>query len=609
MTAPDTALSEAARRRDLVVTLLFLTGEKGLSLNAAAKEMGESAATLSRYRRAYETGGLDGLVPQQRKSGRKPLAELTDGEWQQVQQLVLQTDPTDGKCKRVNVSLALRLYAQRPECRPELREAILKPRRSKHTITPTLKRQARVRPEEKDRFRGEKTFQLNHLTQPRGLFYIDNQGREQNLVPGICFEGDDMHLNEPFWVEWDDPADPCAAAFGVRAFRAQLIPWLDVGSGRFVAYSMVLRYSDAYRARDLRWSLNHLFQSVGVPEMLRLERGVWDAKIINEIETDARLCRITHATGPKSKFIENRFNSLQKLLSTRGVHVGRRRGEFEEAGKDWIACRQGRLDPRDAGFASLESINESIEWAFHFLNNDPMEGRIYGCSNAQAIHQLPSWVPDDIWSKHIGPDGLRRPTLEEGWRMMPEIREVSIRSGMVQCKGAEYGATYHFHHPDFAKVGRDYRVKVAFDPADPTSGAAILNREPRQGARNREGWPENHLICLAEHVADVPQFSMEAGRYFGGQTKRYTQLCRMLYREIVPFGLARKRRTVDHARDGRGNSAELVQTSSSPRPGHSLPAPTTPRDAAASVRHKRAVASGKAEPDRKRHNFLNHVDY
>ena len=54
-----------------------------------------------------------------------------------------------------------------------------------------------------------------------------------------------MHIYEPFYVERNDPADQCTAKYRVRAFCAQLIPWLDINCGRFVAFSLVLRYTNA----------------------------------------------------------------------------------------------------------------------------------------------------------------------------------------------------------------------------------------------------------------------------------------------------------------------------------------------------------------------------
>lgn len=552
----ERALEEAVRRRDLVNDLARLRRESGCSQNAACAAMGVSAATLSRYTRAYETGGLEGLMPKFTQSGRKPLARLTPEQERIVRQLVLKSDPNAGR--RISVSFALRIFAHSDACPDDLREVILKPRRSKHSITPTLKRQARIRPEDKMLYRGEKHFKLNGYSQPRDLTYVDETGAVVPIAPGVCFEGDDMHVNEPFWVEWNDPADPCAARYGVRAFRAQLIPWLDVGSGAFRAFSLVLRYTDAYRAKDLRWSLNHFFQSVGIPKILRMEMGAWKAHDVESIATDARVCRITHATSPGSKFIENRFHNLQKALALHGVPVGRKRGEFEAGGKLWTATRQGRKDPRTC-FMSLEAVMEKIESCLAFINADPMEGSIYGAPRARELYALDRWCPDEIWEAGLKAP-LRRPTLEESWRLQPEIRQVSLQAGMARVRCDEVGAVYWFHSPRFGELGSGWKVQVAFDPADPGKGAAIINAEPRDGCRNRAGIHPGEILCLAEHVDRVPQFNLseEAGDSISFERRnRYSRLCRLLYREILPYG-RRGGAQYQQAKDGRGNVAELT---------------------------------------------------
>ena len=548
----ERALHEATRRRELVHTLNILRSD-GLSQNKAAAEMGESAATLCRYRKAYESNGLEGLMPKFANCGRKPLAELSPEQQQLVQQLVVKSDPNASK--RISVSFALRIFAHSDQCPDHLREVILKQRKSKHTITATLKRQARVRKEDKEAYRGRA---LETYRQPRDLTYMNEAGEIVPIAPGVCIEGDDMHFNEPFYVDWDDAADPCAAKYGVRAFRAQLIPWLDIGSGRFVAYSIVLRYSDAYRAKDLRWSLNHVFQSVGIPKILRLEMGAWKAKDVESIATDARVCKITHATSSGAKFIENRFNSLQKAFSLSGVQLGRTRGEFVEGNKLWMACRQGRKDPRTC-LPSLKDVIAKCEAGLNFLNADPMEGELYGPARARELYGLQRWVPDEVWSAGLK-EPMRRPTIEETWRLMPELHTRSISAGFVRVRCDEVGTAYWFHDPRFAELGTGWRVQVAFDPANPEQGAAIINAEPKDGARNRLGIAEGELLCVAENVDRVPQFNLseQPGDTQGFERKkRYSQLCRLLYREIMPYG--RSGGAVrHHARDGRGNVAEIA---------------------------------------------------
>ncbi|WP_309400206.1 hypothetical protein [Cerasicoccus maritimus] len=488
----------------------------------------------------------------------------------------------------------------------------MKTRKSKHTITPTLKRQARVTVESKRLHRGPKTFDLAGYSQPRDLTYIDATGAEKPIVPGVCFEADDMHLNEPFWIDWPDSADPCAARHGVRAFRAQLIPWIDIGSARFVAYSLVLRYSDAYRAKDIRWAINQVFHSVGVPEVLRFEHGAWEAKDVEEIGADSRLCRITHAQTSKGKFIENRLNHLQKALALDGVHLGRKRGEFEEANKLWLVCRDGRKDPRQH-FCSLAEVTSRIDAALAFCNNDPLEGDVYNAARARELYGLDVWNPDDIWHRHVGQHPLRQPTLEESWRVQPEIRVVSVSGGLVSIRCEEFGARYWFFHEELARLGTGWKVKVAFDPADPERGAALINAEPRDGARNRLGLREGEFIGIAEPVDNVPQFSLADRRNAESRDgfdrkSRYQKLCRLLYREISPFGRRQSAaKTTHHIRDGRGNVAEIKQGQQRPA------APESRHAAGASERGGQSTGQRNerkpSKPTRRSNPLFATVDY
>jgi hypothetical protein len=523
-------------------TVLDCIRRRGVSLAKTDKALDK--AWKRKYAAWLDGGRTSQALEDARKNnpGREPLEMLTEQERLEVQALVIKTDPNAGKT--IITSMALRMFAQTPECREELRAAILKPRSSKHKITTVLKGQARTTPENKMLYRGDKTFTLSGHKQPRALTYIDEEGNEQPILPGDLFESDDMHVNQPFYVPWEDPNDKCADRYGVRAFRAQLLPVLDVGSARFISHGMALRYTDAYRASDILWTFLNIFNAVGVPRWLRFERGVWDSETVRRLDA---IARIWTSITPGTKFIENRFNSLQKVMGVNGVTVGRRRGEFEETSKDWTAVREGRMHPEKAGFLNVVQLNEALNKSMLFLNGEPMEGEIY------------KGVPDEIWVKHFDGRSLRKLTDEESITLQPERREVSIESGHVRCPVAEHQATYYFHATEFAKYGTGYRVTVCFDPANPDAGAYILNRE--SGARAcRDGGRAvrmDDLLCWAEHVARTPQFSLASRveeRDSFDRKRRYTEQCRLLYGTVMPFGQGAPHRAAQ-VNDGRGHVA------------------------------------------------------
>jgi hypothetical protein len=519
--------SRSAKRQ-----VLDFIGRLGIALTKTAKA--QDKAWKRNYRRWQEGGCTSLAFKDGRKDnpGRTPLAVMTEAERHAVQKLVLNIDTNcSGK---VTTSMALRMYAASPECREDLREIILKERSSKHTLTTTLKRQARVTPEAKMLHRGERNFNINAYVQPRSLTYIDEMGGLQKIQPGMLFESDDMHLNQPFYVPWEDKNDPCAAKFGVRAFRAQLMPTLDVGSGRFISYGMVLRLSDAYRAKDINWCMLNVYRAVGAPMFQRFERGIWEANDVRRLEACAKIIR---AYKPGHKFIENRFGYLQKALSAKGlVDLGRDRGEFEKANKYWSAVRDGRMHPEQAGFKSLPEMTAIVVNAMTFVNAEPMEGEIY------------QGIPDSIWQNYISQHPLRQLTADQLIPLLPEH---------VMCGVAEHKATYYFNAPEFAKLGASYKVTAAFDPANPQDGAYILNREEGARATMKPGgkpYKMGELLCWAEFVERAPQFSLSddvTDQESFERRQKYTQQCRHMYQSIMPFNRGAAHRTVE-VNDGRG---------------------------------------------------------
>jgi hypothetical protein len=602
----DHQVTEENRRIELVKQLLALTRDGAMSQNAAAAALGIAPAKASRLMTLYSVGGFSALRPRSTQSGRRPLQTMSAVEQQAVQQLALQVDPHDpSKTRKLGVSFALRAYARSEQCRPELADAILKPRSSKHTITPTLKRLARVTQSSRLLRDGPGAFDLHGICTPRDLTYIDFDGQEKPITPGLLFEADDMTSNEPCWVDWDDPADPCAARFGCRLVRPQVLFWLDVGTGRYVGYSVVLRYNDAYRAKDIKWALSHVFHSIGAPRFLRFEYGSWDAHLINDVQTMHGICQVMHATSAKTKYIENRFNQLQKYLALGGVSMGRHRGVKELESKHWTACRAGSRDPRPL-FPSLTEWTARVDAAVVAFNTEPVEGDIYGPANARRFHQRKAWVPDEIWHQHMSHTPLRKPTLEESYRLLPEQRDVTVRGGHVAVKSAEHDATFYFYCDAFARLGDGYQVTVCCDLAQPHLGAAILNRE--EGPRAAVD-PDNHgrpyraaqLIAIAESVDRVAQFSA-AGHYDDRASlerrKRYREQCRLQYRAIMPFGRGQAvaAKATEH-RDGRGNVA--VAGLNAPRLSESSDTPGSALRAQASS-GERPVSPALAERARRR---------
>lgn len=540
-----------------------------------------------KHRRWTDKGGKPETLIDQRKTNHgKTLAVLTPAQQAHVHKLVLATDPNDGT--RVSVSMALRMFAQSDQCPDELAAVINKKRSSKHIITPTLKRQARITAETKMLHRGNKTFSLGAYSQPRKLTWIDAGGIERPILGGDIFEADDMTPNQPWYVEWNDPNDPCSVKYGVRLLRGQLLMMIDVGSQRILGFLLLARPKDSYRAEDI-WSwFGQVFADVGLPRVgIRLERGIWEAKAIHGLpvidstwDNKRRIgglaalgVRAITSYSPKTKSIESLFNQLQKVLGVLGVQVGRKRGEFEKPTRDYLACRAGNKHPADCGFLHADEIARRVANACMFLNGDCREGEVY------------RGIPDELWKRHVSSGSpLRSVASAHAWVFMPYKRELTIGNGMVRARFAEHECSYYFTHPElFASLGRGYHVVVCFDPALPQQGAVIFNNEA--GPRAHTGAGVGEFLGVAEFVDRVPQFSAldgcddEAGYE---RRRRFTEQCRKAYRAIPLPGARGSSATI--ARDDRGNETRVEFAGG---PASKSRSPTGP----ANAEHERGLLS------------------
>lgn len=530
------------QKAELVAQADAMMSNEGISQNYAAAKLGVTGAQILKWRRMLQSGGLSALKNKYQNCGRRPMYVPTAEESAALREYVLNTDPTSGL--RVNKILAAQLFARDIRCSEKLR-AILEPLGAeRRTLPPSIAKAMQIRKSDKDLYRGPKRAALQGIFTPRDMTWTID-GEVKTLRPGDIFESDDMTLNGMFWVPWESDSDKCAARYGCRVFRAQLLPWLDIASGCFVAYSLILRESDAYKADDIRWAINHLFNSVGVPRVLRLEHGSWASNAVEAIEKDLAVCRIVHAKTAKGKIIEGRFNQLQRICAVNEVHLGRKRGEFEEANSDWMAYRQGRKDPRKA-LPSLEETAKRLDAAFDFLNNKPVNGENYGSTNAKKLYDLPYWIPQQICDKYyLDNPRPRKPTIEEMYVVLPVRREVTIRHGMARIVVKDFGGVYYFHSPEFARLGDGWPIAVHFDPSEPENGAGIVSLRDTSDPRNNLGIQCGSFIAKADYVERVPQVCVGSGDTLGFErAKRHAKLAHMLYREIVP--VHRKRGVTIH---------------------------------------------------------------
>jgi hypothetical protein len=546
----------------------------GVSRSAACREVGVDPATELRWRTKCEKFGPEALEDNYVNCGRKPLATLNPEELRIAGGLFVETK---------SGTTALRKLAHDPRCRPEVADAILKRRGSKHTLTKTLRDQlkARVPGAVIDYHRSPTRTVRESFICPRTLTYLDATGRERRIEPGDLFERDDMSANFLFWIDWPWGGDPCSDRYGVRLARGQFLPQIDVGSLRFLSFTMLVRLRDSYRADDLWQWVGQSYRDIGLPVIgERWERGTWQSHQLQGVpiapghtDLETRLgglqalgLKMIISQSPTTKIIENRFRFLQRLQTGIPGQIGSVRGEFEKTNKIWTACRNGARDPRDY-FLSFEQILPRLEASLHDHNCEPIEGALY------------HGVPEEMWRASGADERLRRLTPEQTHLFSRNRTVVTASKGhaMVRFTRPDKSrGAWWFHHPDLWRHEGD-RFAVYFDREAASAGATLVHADGRRA---------NQVLGHAAHVDGCPQFAlgvdMEGGRgataMLGAmdRQKGFKDAVRADYRALGMGGrtVARSSRASDGA--GRSTSVDSAAPIRQPAPAREE-APAAPK--------------------------------
>lgn len=579
LTVPGAPLSVASQLAETRLAILNAVDhtmrDLGISRSAACREVGVAAATEFKWRARFEAGGIDALEDNYANCGRRPLATLNAEELQIAGQNYVATK---------SGTMALRKLANDPRCREEVADAILKKRRSKHSIPKTLRAQltAKVPTAVIDYHRSPTRVKRESFICPRTLTYLDRMGREQRIQPGDLFERDDMSQNFLFTIDWPWGGDPCSDRYGVRLARGQLLTMIDVGSLFFPSFTLLVRLRDSYRADDIWQWVGQTYRDIGMPAVgERWERGIWQANQLQgtpisagHTEQERRLgglralgVEMIVSQSPTTKIIENRFRYLQRSQATIPGQIGASRGEFEAANRLWTACRNGQRDPRNH-FLSHAEVLQQIERSFHDVNSDPVEGALY------------HGIPAELWLNGGGEQRVRRLTPEQTYLFSRDRKEVTVTKGHAMARftrpDGSKGAWW-FHHPELWRhEGR--KVALFMDKEAAQAGATVVHAQ---------GPLAGQVIGHAPLVEGCPQFAlgvdMEGGR---GSTamlgaldrqKAFTGAVRAEYRALgVTNTLARGSR----ASDGAGRSTLVETHARGTEAAAPLPPPEKPAKAA-----------------------------
>jgi transposase len=574
--------TERNRREGIVLQLLTLINREvnPLSQNHAAKILGESAAVLSRWRRAYEEKGRDGLIPQQAaKCGAKAKFELDEDEQNALRHCRLRKD---------SLPLAIEDFISEPECRPETRELIVAEleRAARERRLPSwpmsLQRAGYVSDEMRAAFRGKKHARQFEIIERRGMWLLDPEnGVEIPMGPNTLRESDDMSSNKPH--RYVDPQT------GNLDVGRQNLATVDVYSNAFLGVSPIGRDRDAYRLEDIADHLRDIVLAHGLPQIWRFERGAWENQVIDGIRLKPQirppdwdekkrwggldaLFRVQHVfTSGAKGTIESSFDLLQSLMDHHperdGACIGRRRGEFEHATRLLRDATDAKASVEKRARAAMHfwdiaAAADGIQAAMQRFNARPKVRRAFG---KQPV------VPNDLFAGAT----KRECPVDELWRFLPIKDSATVRGGAIEKSIDHYPFPFRFRVNGVSDLYLEhgYSVLIAFHPGRPEDGCHVFNAE--RGARNREGLKFGEGMFVAPLAEDAPQLNLRPEEYEFVRRKNANAAVRSEFRAIV--GAGRTGRRISTARDGYGNSARTENLpSSAGRGSRGCPASPSP---------------------------------
>ena len=505
----------------------------------------------------------DGRAAKDGKStvGRKPSGYVTEEEARDIQALV-RKNPSHHKVR------ALILYARSSKCqRAELREVILRHRKSRNNVPDWLLAAATLPPNDKLKQQGERAYKAKAFSAKRGDFEVLEDGTFRTIEAGDWWLFDDMSSNHPFWFEniMADEGDELARKQRVSICRQSLMA-MDLRSGRWLGCELVGRSRDSYRAEDILRFFFRLFTIYGLPRRgIVLERGIWRCKAIvgtKEVETEideegqkrvvgglrALGIEVKHALDAKGKaLIESGFRHYQNVCATviDGLCIGRRIGDREEGMRKYIRARQGVVSPRAVDMLHIDTLSAEMVRCMDLCNEERKEGDIQ------------NGVPNDVWDGSLANNALRPLPMEKLSIFMPNQVDRKIAGGHL--RPIVNGRKYSFINAElFARLGNDYRLRVHFDASEASLGAWVFNMEPPTSAWNPEGRKVGQFLCQAGFVEDAPQHAPPG--YLDDNIrhrKAYNGAVRIAF--CSPSRRGQAVVSAREARDGKGNVVRIEQ--------------------------------------------------
>jgi hypothetical protein len=391
--------------------------------------------------------------------------------------------------------LAARLCAQSGKLSEEVSKAILKPRYG-NEIPKVIRDAMTTAPAIIQRHRNAKDARLKGLYIPGNLRMVrDPETNElRRLEPGERQSWDDATINFGVCIPWPWGGDKCSDKYGVRVGRFQFLAALDDATDYLLGFDYVIRDAQSYRAEDVVAAQYRLWRNTYKPDRCMLEGGAWQANRSKAFHKAAGV-DVEDATGrPNNKLIEGFFNRLWTPLSTMPGNVGRYRGEQRAESEIYIACRNGRKDPRQH-FPMLNDALADMQSAIRYLNNKEVNSRRYG-----------RWIPAEAHAEGLARHPRQQIAKDLFFHAAPVMEQRKVRRGMITltCQ-SPFGESFQYHFAEenlWQYEGR--KVRIYFDPWQADLSAEVLLDEAFAGIR------QGTRICSAVCLEDAPQVEQSA---------------------------------------------------------------------------------------------------